>query len=99
MSKLAGFFAALCLAVAPLTAADKPANDDMITNQVMLKLSGDAVVKGGNLKVDVKDGVVTLTGAVVQDKQKDRAGKLARKIKGVKQVINNITIQEKTGAK
>jgi osmotically-inducible protein OsmY len=32
---------------------------------------------------------------VEQDKQKERAAKLARRIKGVKQVVNNITIRSK----
>jgi osmotically-inducible protein OsmY len=87
LSLLAG----LCLA------ADKPVNDDMITNQVMLKLSGDAVVKGGALKVDCKNGVVTLSGGVAHEAQKQRAEKLARKVKGVKSVVNQIAI-ERTAA-
>ncbi len=70
-------------------------SDDMIYNNVRIKLAGDQVVKGGALMVDVKDGVVTLSGAVEQPKQKDRAAKLAKSIKGVKQVINNITLRDK----
>jgi hyperosmotically inducible protein len=95
MFKIAASLLALCLIAGLCLAADKTVNDDMITNQVMLKLSGDPLVKGGNLKVEVKDGVVTLSGSVVQDKQKERAAKLAKKVKGVKQVVNNITIQER----
>jgi osmotically-inducible protein OsmY len=41
----------------------------------------------------VKDGVVTLTGQVDEPKAKDRAEKLAKKVKGVKQVINKITVK------
>jgi hyperosmotically inducible periplasmic protein len=99
MRKFARVLAALCLVAGLCLAAGKPVNDDTITNQVMLKLSGDPVVKGGNLKVDVKDGVVTITGAVMQDKQKDRATKLAKKVKGVREVVNNITIQERPAAR
>jgi osmotically-inducible protein OsmY len=51
------------------------------------------VVKGGALQVDVKDGVVTLSGAVDLGEQRDKAPKLARKVKGVKEVINNITVR------
>lgn len=68
-------------------------SDDMIYNNVRIKLASDAVVKGGALQVDVKDGVVTLAGAVELEKQKGRAAKLAKGIKGVKQVVNNITIR------
>ena len=70
-------------------------SDDMIYNNVRIKLASDAVVKGGALDVDVKQGVVTLSGSVEMPKQRDRAAKLAKTIKGVKQVINNITIRTK----
>ena len=43
--------------------------------------------------VDVKDGVVTLTGQVDEPKAKERAEKLTKKTKGVKQVINKITVK------
>ena len=81
-------FAGVCL-------AKDAVSDDMIYNNVRIKLAGDQVVKGGALVVDVKEGVVTLSGSVEQTKQKDRAAKLAKGIKGVKQVINNITLRDK----
>ena len=64
---------ALCLAKDP-----PPVNDDTITDQVMIKLADDPIVKGGALKVDVKNGVVTLSGAVEMDKQKEKAEKVAK---------------------
>ena len=76
--------------------AKGPVSDDMIYNNVIIKLASDQVVKGGALKVDVKDGVVTINGAVEEEKQRERATKLAKGIKGVKQVVNNITIRSKT---
>jgi|SRR5579883_739862 len=84
--------AAICLA------ADKPISDDAITDQVMIKLSSDPVVKGGGLHADVKNGVVTLTGSVGEQRQKDKAGKIAKGVKGVKSVVNNITVA-KSGSK
>ena len=69
-------------------------NDNVITDRVAILLSSDQLVKGGGLKVDVKDGVVTLSGQVDEPKAKTRAEKLARKVKGVKQVINNLTIRK-----
>jgi hyperosmotically inducible periplasmic protein len=72
--------------------------DDMIYNNVRIKLASDAVVKGGALEVDVKSGVVTIGGSVEMEKQKDRAAKLAKSVKGVKQVINNITLRTKNAA-
>jgi len=71
----------------------KPLTDDAIYDQVRLKLANDQVVKGGALQVDVKQGVVTLSGNVDLAEQRDRSAKLAKKVKGVKQVINNITLR------
>jgi|GEM_PF-566104 osmotically-inducible protein OsmY len=70
-----------------------PVTDDTITDQVRIKLADDPLVKGGALQVEVKQGVVTLSGAVEQDKQKEKAEKIAKKVKGVKQVVNNIEIK------
>jgi len=75
-------------------AKQEPITDDSIYNQVKIKLASDQIVKGGGLDVDVKQGVVTLGGAVEEPKQKERAEKLAKKVKGVKQVINNITFRK-----
>jgi osmotically-inducible protein OsmY len=79
---------ALCAAKDP-----PPVTDDTITDQVRIKLASDPVVKGGALQVEVKQGVVTLSGPVEQDKQKEKAEKIARKVKGVKQVVNNLEIK------
>jgi hyperosmotically inducible protein len=71
-----------------------PITDDSITDQVRIKLANDDVVKGGALQVDVKQGVVTLAGSVEEIRQKEKAERVARKVKGVKQVINNITLRK-----
>ncbi len=73
-------------------AEKQPLTDDAINNNVMIKLANDPVVKGGALKVDVKDGVVTLQGNVETEKQKEKATKIVKKVKGVKQVINQLNI-------
>jgi osmotically-inducible protein OsmY len=81
------------LASVCLAKDQKPMTDDSIYDQVRLKLANDQVVKGGALQVDVKQGVVTLSGNVDLAEQRDKAPKLAKKVKGVKQVINNITVR------
>ena len=85
-------FASVCLAKDPIS-------DDLISDQVRLRLANDQIVKGGALKVDVKDGVVTLGGQLEFPKQKERATKVAKKIKGVKNVVNNITIRDQNANK
>ena len=93
-SKICAALAVLLLLAGVCLAADKPISDDLIVDQVRIKLSADAEVKGGALVVDSKQGVVTLGGTVESQRQKDKATRLAKKIKGVKQVINNIEIKK-----
>ncbi len=73
-------------------AAQKQVSDDQLYDVVRRKLANDADVKGGALEVEVKQGVVTLRGKVETDKQKNKAEKLARKVGGVKQVINELQV-------
>ena len=76
-------------------AAEKLTSDDAIYDYVRRKLASDQIVKGGGLQVDVKQGVVTLRGTVEEQKQKERAAKLAKKITGVKSVDNQLTVVQK----
>lgn len=77
-----------------LVAADKTpaAADNRIYDQVRMRLANDPDVKGGALEVAVKDGIVTIHGRVDTDKGKKKAEKLAKKVKGVKSVDNEITV-------
>jgi len=84
---------ALLLLVSAVLAADKPVSDDAIYDKVRIALASDIDVKGGNLKVDVKDGVVTLAGTLESQAQKDKATHIAKKVKGVKKVTNNIEVK------
>jgi osmotically-inducible protein OsmY len=87
------------LAAAGLTAAPKVLTDEYVTDQVRIKLASDAVVKGGALGITVVNGVVTLTGTVETKEQLERAPKLAKKVKGVKQVISKIALRDKNAPK
>lgn len=75
-------------------AADKPRSDDYLNDMVRQRLAADSLVKGGNIDVEVKDGVVTLVGKVQEAKQKDKAERLTKKIDGVKSVVNKLTIEK-----
>ncbi len=71
----------------------KPSNpDDRISDQVRMRLATDQDVKGGALDVFVKNGVVTIKGRVDTEKGKNRATKLAKKVKGVKDVDNELIV-------
>lgn len=99
ISRIVAALLAVFVFAAIVLAADKPVSDDEIYDNVRIKLASDQVVKGGALNVDVKQGVVTLGGVVENEKQKDRAAKIAKKVKGVKQVINNIGLKDGAGGK
>ena len=81
----------LCLSTMQL-AAQKTSPDDLIYDQVRMKLTTDADVKGGALDITVKDGVVTIKGRVDTERAKVRATKLAKKVTGVKNVENQLVV-------
>ena len=85
---LAGF----TLAVSFLLAQGNP-KDDRIYDQVRMKLAADPIVGRGAIDVAVKDGQVTLAGKVRSDKHKQKAERLAKKIKGVTGVVNNLRVE------
>lgn len=70
--------------------------DDAIYDKVIRRLANDPDVKGGAFEVDVKDGIVTIKGVVEQDKLKAKAEKLAKKVKGVKGVVNQLTVKPRS---
>jgi hyperosmotically inducible protein len=75
----------------PISYADQK-NDDRISDQVRMRLATDPDVKGGALDVTVHDGVVIIKGRVDTEKGKNKATKLAKKVKGVKQVDNELKV-------
>ena len=75
------------------TATSQPAvTDPLLHDQVETKIAEAALPGGGAIVVDVKDGVVTLTGNLPTQKEKTQAAKIAKKVHGVKSVVNNITV-------
>jgi osmotically-inducible protein OsmY len=75
-----------------ILAAAKPVSDDFLVDTIRQKLAADPVVKGGAIEVIVKDGTVTLRGTVEEDKQKNKAEKVAKRVSGVKGVVNEIKL-------
>lgn len=88
--------AALCCSLIAQTnfafAQKASSSDDQIDFKVRTRLAGDADVKGGAFDVSVKDGVVTLKGRVDTEKGKAKATKLTKKVKGVKDVDNELKV-------
>ena len=79
------------------TAADrvgKEISDTWITTQVEAMYFLDREVKGMQISVTTKGGVVTLTGAVDSEAVRQKAIADARSIEGVKQVVDKLSIRK-----
>jgi len=68
-------------------------SDPSLTTSVKSKLIADDLVKARNIDVDTRDSIVTLTGEVRSQAEKDQALKLARETDGVKSVTDRITVK------
>jgi osmotically-inducible protein OsmY len=91
------FFSLALLFVLVLTPllADKdktPVTDDIIVDQVKVKLADDSELGGQPIQVDAHSGTVLLTGKVTNDKLKEKAEKVAKKVKGVVGVDNKLIV-------
>jgi len=80
------------LILTPLVAQKKPVTDDIINDQVRVKLASDSEIGGMAIDVDVHQGVVTLKGKVRTDKMRSKAEKVAKKVKGVTSVNNQLAV-------
>jgi osmotically-inducible protein OsmY len=67
-------------------------NDDKIYDLVRRKLANDPDVKGAGFDVAVKNGAVTLNGTVHDEKAREKAEKLTKKVKGVTSVVNQLKV-------
>ena len=65
-----------------------------VTAEVKAKLVNDPTTSAANINVKTIDaGVVQLSGFAKSQQEKDRAGALARSVKGVTQVHNNLVVK------
>lgn len=74
------------------------AEDAAITTKVKAALLKKQLVEGEDynswgIHVDTDDHVVTLSGEVENEEDKEEAGEAAQKVKGVTSVNNNLTVE------
>ena len=67
--------------------------DGRLTTKIKAKMALDDSVKALALDVDTKDTVVTVSGEVRSEAERQRALALARETEGVKQVVDRIQIR------
>lgn len=67
-------------------------DDTWITTKIQSKYFLDQEVKGHQINVDTREGVVTLTGSVETEQQKQQAERIAKETDGVSRVVNNLVV-------
>jgi hyperosmotically inducible protein len=83
--------------VAPSQRAEVTADDKVIAKNVQSKLKQDPQLK--NAKVEVNNGVVSLTGEVKSIDASAKASEVARSVAGVRSVKNDLTYASRTSLK
>jgi osmotically-inducible protein OsmY len=68
-------------------------DDATITTTVKAKFVEDKTVDAGAIKVETLNGTVSLSGFAKSSAEKAQAEYLARNTKGVRQVLNNLTVR------
>jgi len=68
-------------------------DDSWITTKVKSEMVANKEVSAHNISVNTTNGVVTLTGTAATAQESNKAAEIARGIKGVKSVENDIHVQ------
>ncbi|MBD3320429.1 MAG: BON domain-containing protein, partial [Chitinivibrionales bacterium] len=95
MRQVIAWTAIFCIAGIPKhtgAAEEVPISDEDITMAVTTELSTDQAVSSHLVEVTTDKGIVTLSGSVDNLLARERAVKLTRSIKGVRGIINNLTV-------
>ena len=69
-------------------------DDATVTTKVKAALLDDEMLSGFAISVDTFEGQVTLTGAVDNEQQRERAGDITDSVTGVRSVNNQLNIKE-----
>ncbi len=68
-------------------------DDAVITTKVKAAIAADKDLSAIKIDVDTQNGVVTLSGPAPTATAKERASEIARNVKGVNSVNNQLTIK------
>lgn len=68
-------------------------DSSVITTKIKAEIAREKNLNVFRLYVKTVDGVVTLSGSVKTGVQRDRVEEIARAFEGVKDVVNNISVQ------
>ena len=68
-------------------------DDSVITTKIKSQIAGDSLLKAFQISVETFKGTVQLSGFVDSQRDIDRADEIARNIKGVRSVKNNLIVK------
>jgi osmotically-inducible protein OsmY len=96
-----GYFVLLMLIASLVACASTPKqegtgeyiDDSVITTKVKSLLVADDFLKSFEIGVETRKGIVQLSGFVGSQKAVDKAGEIARSVKGVKSVKNDLIVK------
>ena len=69
-------------------------DDSVITTKVKSQLAADDFLKSFEISVETYKGIVQLSGFVGSQQAVDKAGEIARSVKGVKSVKNDLKVKK-----
>lgn len=67
-------------------------DDALLSANVRDALSSDPALRGYDIVVNAQGGVVTLIGTVRNDNDRQTAGRIAGRVEGVAQVVNELRV-------
>jgi hyperosmotically inducible protein len=82
-----------CGSTSKQTSPGEYVDDSVITTKIKSLLAADDFLKSFQIGVETRKGTVQLSGFVDSQKAVDNAGEIARSVKGVKSVKNDLIVK------
>ena len=100
-TRLVGYFVILmliatfaaCASTSKQESTGEYIDDSVITTKVKSLLAADDFIKSFQIGVETYKGIVQLSGFVGSEKAVDKAGQIARSVKGVTSVKNDLVVK------
>ena len=83
-----------CASTSKQSGTGEYVDDSVITAKVKSMLAADDFLKSFEISVETYKGIVQLSGFVDSQKAIDTAGQIARNVKGVTSVKNNLNVKK-----
>ena len=82
-----------CASTPQQSSTGEVVDDSVITTKIKTLLANDEFLKSFQISVETRKGIVQLSGFVDSQNAKDKAGQIARSVKGVISVRNDLIVK------